>query len=602
MDKSIEHAAKNAFNSSIQIRELKLWQDQCHWIESNPNIKGDQLVCLTLQGEKETLIGGEYAIGNQVHEYGGGDFAVHHNGDIYFIRQKDQQIYCLERHTKSIKKITTGKTYKRYADIDLSYDALISIREVHNWPNIINSIITIDLKTHEEKVVAEGHDFYACPRFSSDGTQWAYLYWDHPNMPWNQCLLCYGKWSSKSAMTTINHSKSDVISQFCWTPENQLFYTSDHSGWSNMYINDKAIFASDMHFGFERWQQGQQNIAITKSGIVIAIAGPPEKRVLGRMLGNEWLPFELPCCDFLPFIATCDDKVYVLGAFSDCPPKILCIDLMTQDWSIIQENDINQNLDAVIKAKHIQFPTLDGEKAHAFFYHAKKNNTTTEQSPLLVLCHGGPTASTSPQWDPMIQFWVGQGISVVDVNYRGSTGYGRKYQDALKHKWGIIDVEDCIAARDFLVKNGLINPEKCFIRGKSSGGLTTLRALMWKDKFSAGGCYYGVSDLTQLLSITHKFEQYYLDFLIGPYPKYKKRYEILSPSNSVNRIKAPVIFFHGLLDKVVPPSQTTLMIDALKSRNILCEYISFKNEKHGFKDLKNKINALIKEYQFYMRK
>ena len=281
------------------------------------------------------------------------------------------------------------------------------------------------------------------------------------------------------------------------------------------------LFSADMHFGYERWQQGGQNLAITDGGSIVAIAGPPEKRVLGCIKDGFWVPFSLPACDFSPYIAVTEDYIIVQACFDNQPPKILKIHVQSGEWQVLLAdatfNDSQQN--AVIRPQSICFKTLDNAHAYGFFYAAKKKNESLP--PLLVLCHGGPTAATSPQWDPMVQFWAQQGISVVDVNYRGSTGYGRQYQDALEHKWGVLDVEDCVAARDYLVNTGQVDPKRCFIRGKSSGGLTTLLALMWADRFAAGGCYYGVSDLMTLVSTTHKFEQYYLDFLIGPYPEEK---------------------------------------------------------------------------------
>ena len=601
MSVSIEKSAQNAFQALTQRREIKIWQGLCHWIESSPDIKGDYLVVLNQDGEHEILIQGEYAIGNQVHEYGGGDYTIHPNGDIYFIRQADQQIYCFKRQKKIITPITTKHTETRYADMDIFGNKLLALKETHD-KDVQNVIVEIDLLTLKEIIVAEGHDFYASPRFSRNGKAWAYVFWDHPNLPWNQCQLCYGSYLEKDNMTVVNTSQQDVISQFCWTPDGQLLYTSDQTGWANLYINGSALHPSQKYFGFERWQQGQQNIAITDSGICVAIFGPPEERRLGRMVDNAWVPYDLACCDFMPFIATDKDSIYVIGAYSHCSPKILCIDAVSGVCSVICEDTQAHDAESVVVAKHIEFPTLDGQKSHAFFYHAKEYADAKQPSPLLVLCHGGPTAFTSRQWDPMIQFWVGQGISVVDVNYRGSTGYGRAYQDALRHEWGVIDVADCIAARDYLVKKELVDGERCFIRGKSSGGLTTLRALMWQGKFAAGGCYYGVSDLTQLLKITHKFEKYYLDYLIGPFPKDKQRYIDRSPTHDIQKITSPIIFFHGLLDKVVPPSQTTMMIEALETNHIPCEYHAFPDEKHGFKNFKNKITALINECQFYLSK
>ncbi|MEE2770379.1 MAG: prolyl oligopeptidase family serine peptidase [Pseudomonadota bacterium] len=602
MKGSIESAAKKALSSLTQRREVKTWQNRYYWIEQSPEIKGEYLVELTEGGEKNILISGDFAPGNSVHEYGGGDYCIAAEGDIYFVCQKDQQIYLFNRLTKQIQKVSKGKKTSRYADIDVSNQVLLAVREDHSNDLTQNMIIAIDLNNGTEKIVAEGHDFYGSPRFNENGHMWAYIYWDHPHMPWDQCKLCYGYWSDEAHMITINQSDEDVISQFCWTSDNKLLYTSDFTGWANLYLDGKPVCLTQQHFGFERWQQGQQNIGMTESGTIVAIAGPPEARVLGRIVGRNWVPFDLPCCDFAPFIATQKENVIVIGAYHDCPPKILKINTNTGNCEIIQDNCMDYDHKAVVKAKAIVFPTLDGQESYAFFYESHNYLQASKKSPLLVLCHGGPTSATSPQWDPMIQFWLQQGISVVDVNYRGSTGYGRKYQDALKYQWGVLDVEDAIAARDFLVKEGLVDPKRCFIRGKSSGGLTTLRALMWQDKFAAGGCYYGVSDLTQLLKITHKFEQHYLDYLIGPYPEEKKRYDERSPSNHIKKITAPIIFFHGLLDKVVPPSQTTVMVEALQKLNIPCEYHTFETEKHGFKESEHKITALIKECQFYLSK
>lgn len=596
----IEQAASKALQKQIKRREIKTWQNKLYWIESGGNIFGDYLVELDESNQVNILIANEYAIGNAVHEYGGGDFTIQNNGDIFFVRQVDQNIYHWDRASKLITQISTDNQKCRYADLDVRFNQLLAVKEIHENKHVVNCVVCIDLDTKQEKIVAEGHDFYACPRFSPDGKKWAYLYWDHPFMPWQQCMLCYCEWQSQKNIKILNQSNKEVISQYCWYGDQEIIFSSDRTGWANIYHGNKALFSADMHFGYERWQQGGQNLAITDGGSIVAIAGPPEKRVLGCIKDGFWVPFSLPACDFSPYIAVTEDYIIVQACFDNQPPKILKIHVQSGEWQVLLAdanfNDSQQN--AVIRPQSICFKTLDNASAYGFFYAAKKKNESLP--PLLVLCHGGPTAATSPQWDPMVQFWAQQGISVVDVNYRGSTGYGRQYQDALEHKWGVLDVEDCVAARDYLVNTGQVDPKRCFIRGKSSGGLTTLLALMWADRFAAGGCYYGVSDLMTLVSTTHKFEQYYLDFLIGPYPEEKNRYFSRSPLKNAKKIKAPVIFFHGLLDKVVPISQTELIMKALKEQNISCEAHFFDNEKHGFKDIKNKIKALVCEYNFFI--
>lgn len=588
--------ATQAVAAATKRREIKAWHNDLYWIESRPEQKGDALIKWS-HGQQTLIIGGEYALGNAVHEYGGGDYTLDSAGNVYFVRKKDQQIYQWIAKDKHIKPLTHGDSSMRYADLDIKGDDLIAVKELHHDHKVTNVIVHIDLLTHKETVVAEGHDFYACPRFEPNGKNWAYLSWNHPKMPWDVCELWVGVWS-ETAMQCMNEAKDEVISQFFWH-EGSLYYVSDRTGWANVYQDGKPLCAIPLHFGIERWQFGGQTIGMTQSGQVVAIAGPPHDRQLGLIRDGQWHALSLPCCDYSLDLVVQGDAVVVQGLFMDQPAKIIAVDVYSGEWQIVVDAANPNPKMSPIKPEHRTFKTMDGEEAHAFFYDAMEA-TSTVKPPLLVMCHGGPTAATSPSWDPMVQFWVQMGFSVVDVNYRGSTGYGRAYQDALKYRWGEQDLADCVAAVHDLIRADKINPAHCFIRGKSSGGLTALMGLVNYPEFKAGASYYGVTDLMQLMQITHKFEQFYLDDLIGPYPEAKADYQGRSPVNHLANFNKPVIFFHGLKDAVVPPMQTEAVVNRLKQRGLVVEYHAYPQEKHGFKAFETKKDALMKECQFYL--
>lgn len=602
---------------SVRYSDVKLFQGKLYWIETRPNEKGRSvLVCSDNQQQFEPL-DSTNNLRTRAQEYGGSCYCLAENC-IYFVNNDDQAIYEFDIKHNFQKCISPAGNF-RYADLlfDAKYQRLICIRETindHHFP--ITEIISIHLHSKKISILASGNDFYSNPQISPCGQFLSYLTWNHPQMPWDGSLCYQAKLNTNGEIEStilVAGSDHESIFQPQWSPDGELFFVSDRNNWWNIYAwngsNARCIYKMDAEFATPQWVFGMSTYGFLNSQEIFCCYNRKGKWSLARININtssftsidsdfcdiQSIAAEKECAAFIAASATRSSQVFLFTANQ--------IEAVTENKSTLDPNDI-----AI--AQPIEFPTSDGEQAYGFFYAATNSNIRLNTSgiqdkiqkpPLIVFCHGGPTGACETGLNLKIQFWTSRGFAVVDVNYRGSTGYGRQYRDALKKFWGIKDVIDVGSAADYLIKHNKVHEQLTIIRGSSAGGFTVLAALTFSNRFSIGCSLYGIGDLEALAKDTHKFEAHYLDSLVGQYPQERAEYIARSPIHHIEKLNCPVIFFQGMEDKVVPPAQAEAMVNALKNKKIPVQYIQFNNEGHGFRQADNIKAVYENELAFYQR-
>ena len=551
----------------------------------------------------------------RVHEYGGGAFAVVH-GTIYFSNFADQRIYRQE--PGAMPHPITPEANLRYADIaiDRRRSRIICVREDHTVAGRepVNTLASLKLEDGKRsRVLVSGNDFYSSPHLSPDGSRLAWLTWNHPNMPWDGTELWVGELRADGSLEHTERVAGDIeesVFQPEWSPDDSLYFVSDRTGWWNLYrwsdgkIEPLCEMKAD--FGRPQWVFGMSTYAFESAGCIICAyteQGIWRLASLDTETGRIEL-IEIPYTDIWSLRASSGLAVFVAGSPTE-PPSIVRLDLTSRRIDILRRSsNVTVEAEYLSIPKAIEFPTENGLTAHAFSYAPRNRDYTGpsgERPPLLVISHGGPTAATSTVLFWPVQYWTSRGIAVLDVNYGGSSGYGRAYRQRLNGQWGVVDLDDCVNGARYLVKIGEVDRDRLAIRGGSAGGYTTLCALTFHNIFKAGASYFGVSDLEALTKDTHKFESHYLDRLIGPYPEERNLYRERSPIHFVNRISCPVILFQGLEDKVVPPNQAELIVEALREKGLPVAYVPFDGEQHGFRRAKNIKCSLDAELYFYSK-
>jgi dipeptidyl aminopeptidase/acylaminoacyl peptidase len=615
---------------SITLSEARFDGEDVYWLEGRPQELGRLVVvrASTVNGHATDITPEPYNARTRVHEYGGGSWTVA-DGNVYFSNFADGRLYCQTHNSSHPIPLTPAPAVLerqwRFADgvIDRARQRWIGVREDHAGDGEpVNTIVAVDLDQpgrEPGRVLAGGHDFFASPRLSPDGRWLVWLTWDHPNMPWNATTVWLSELDGPGNLTEpliIAGSASESVLQPEWSPDGRaLFFVSDRSGWWNLYRFDLALRTSEplapmaAEFGVPLWRLGARTYACAGSDRIVCAYS---KSGLGQLavleLKDKVLrPFETPFTDFSSVRANSDRAVFRAGA-SNHPASIVMLNLMSGAYQVLKkETDLldqpgSRITDYLSMVRSVEFPTSDGNTAYGLFYPPHNPDyagLTDELPPLLVKCHGGPTASASSVLDLATQFWTSRGIAVLDVNYGGSTGFGRAYRNRLHLNWGIVDVDDCLNGAKFLVAEGLVAHNRIVIRGGSAGGYTTLAALTFRDFFQGGASYYGVSDLAVLARETHKFESRYLDWLIGPYPQAQDRYRERSPLYHVDQLSRPVIFFQGAEDAIVPPNQAEALVEALRRKSKPVGYFLFSGEQHGFRKAANIQRSLDAELQFY---
>src|SRR5262245_47893646 len=611
---------------SITLSEVCLDGGHVYWLEGRPQEQGRCVVVRAgADGRATDITPPAYNARTRVHEYGGGSWTVR-DGTVYFSNFADGRLYRQEAGALQPQALTPepaapGRQW-RFADgvIDRRRNRWIGVREDHTVDGEpVNAIVAVDLGNGggPGHVLASGRDVYAAPRLSPDGRRLVWLAWEQPNMPSNGPRLYLGELEGAiSKLEPIAGGATESIFQPEWSPDGaQIVFVSDRSCWWNLYSLDletravRALVPIAAEFGLPQWVFGMSTYAFAgPERIVCSYSQGGLGRLAMLDLANESLtPVATPFTEFGSMRVEGDRAVFRAGA-PNHPASVVALDLASRRHSVPKRaTDILDRAyldlgDYLTRVEIVEFPTTSGETAFGLFYPPRNPDyapAPEERPPLLIKCHGGPTSAASSTLNLGIQYWTSRGIAVLDVNYRGSTGFGRAYRDRLQLSWGVVDVDDCVAGAQFLAAQGRIDGKRCVISGGSAGGYTTLAALTFRDFFQGGASYYGVSDVAALASDTHKFESRYLDWLIGPYPQEEARYRERSPLYHADRLAKPVIFFQGEEDAVVPPNQAERMVEALRRKGNPVGYFLFAGEQHGFRKAGNIQRCLDAELAFY---
>ncbi|MET3130384.1 dipeptidyl aminopeptidase/acylaminoacyl peptidase [Oxalobacteraceae bacterium GrIS 1.11] len=587
--------------------------DDIFWLAGRAAEGGRNTLLRQRCASVDELTPAPWNVRTRVHEYGGGAYAV--AGDtVYFSNFIDNLIY-IKVGADAPRALTRPGT-ARHADfsVDGQRQRLIGVRELHPAEGAAhpdNSLCAIGADG-AETVLAQGHDFYAAPRLSPDSRLLAWLSWDHPRMPWQGTELWLAEVGADGMLTAprlIAGGAQESICQPEWSPEGVLHFVSDRSGWWNLYrlngTQTEALCPMQAEFACPHWTFGVAMYGFGAGGDIICTYIEQGVSHLGRLAAGRG-PLQAIPTPYQEIRELCVGPGFValLGGAPTIPLELARIDFANGELEVLARSILDLPEPAYISLpQSVSYPS-GGRTAHAFFYppcNADCAAAPDSKPPLIVISHGGPTSMTSNTLKLATQFWTSRGFGVLDVNYGGSSGYGRAYRDALQGQWGIVDVDDCVAGARYLAERGLADPERLIIRGGSAGGLTTLCALTFHDVFKAGASYYGVSDLEGLDLDSHKFESHYNAYLIAPAPEAQALYLARSPIHHTERLRRPMIFFQGLDDKVVPPQQSALMVDALKRRGVPVAYLALEGEGHGFRKAENIARTLEAELYFYLR-
>ncbi|MCC2954770.1 prolyl oligopeptidase family serine peptidase [Massilia sp. IC2-477] len=579
-----------------------------YWLEGRASEAGRS----TLVSTGGELTPAPFNVRSKVHEYGGGAYVVA-GGSAWFSNHADSRLYRVDAGAQPVA-VTAEDNKRRYADfvVDAPRRRLISVREDHSagghYPE--NTIAAIGFDGLET-VLVDGNDFYAAPRISPDGRHLAWLCWDHPRMPWEGSELWLADIQDDGTLANgrlVAGGPQESICQPEWSPGGVLHFVSDRSGWWNLYRYEGGVVGAlcprDAEFGGPQWTFGGSLYGFRAEDEIVCayIEGGVSK--LGRLRGGELTEIATPYEEIRELRVNAH-TVALLGGAPTVALELARIDLDSGQHEVLARS-IAQLPDVgyLSVPRSISYPSANGRTAYAFHYpptNADFAPQDGELPPLIVIGHGGPTGMAASTLKLATQFWTSRGFAVLDVNYGGSTGFGRAYRDLLKGQWGVVDVEDCVAGARHLASQGLADPRRLLVRGSSAGGLTTLSALAFHDLFQAGACYYGVSDLAGLDADSHKFESHYNQYLIAPPERAEQVYRERSPIHHTEKLTRPMIFFQGLDDMVVPPQQSETMVEALRARQVPVAYITLEGEGHGFRKAESVVQTLEAELVFYLR-
>ncbi len=589
-----------------------------------------QVVRRTPDGTNIDLLPEGFNARTRVHEYGGGAWLVD-GGWLYFANWTDQRLYRMPvdggADPEPITPEPPSPAAFRFADLRRVGSVLVGVRERHDTGGeAVNEIVAIAADgSRDPAVLVTGPDFVANPRVSPDGDRLTWIQWDHPNMPWDSTELCVAPIDigengiGLSDAAVVAGGPGESVIQPVWTADGTLHFLSDRTGWWNAYalgVDDDpmALTGLEAEIGTPQWVFGMSRYGFLADGrMVFAFAQEGLDHLAVRALDGTITTFGLPYTE-IASLAVRDDSVVFVGGGFDRESEVVEVTIDdSASEPITGEVDVLRparalDLDAgwFSIARPVSFPSgPSGERtAHGLYYPPANPDVDPPEDgapPLLVLIHGGPTGMARARLDLAKQYWTSRGFALVDVNYGGSTGFGRPYRELLRGQWGIVDVEDCVAAVTWLADQGLADTDRLCIRGGSAGGFTVLAALENTDVFAAGACSYGVADLTALAAETHKFESRYDNSLVGPYPEAKAIYEERSPINHVDRLDSPLIVFQGLEDEIVPPNQSEMIVAALRAKGVPVAYLAFEGEQHGFRKAETVITVLGSELAFYGR-
>ncbi|MEM7083346.1 MAG: prolyl oligopeptidase family serine peptidase [Pseudomonadota bacterium] len=583
--------AETLAGASIRLAQPCLDGDRTYWLEGRPTEKGRTvLVMRDADGRVRDLTPEPYDVRSQVHEYGGSAYLVDRD-DIFFVNARDQGIYRIDRRGIHCVFQQDDQRFANFC-LDRTHGRLIAVGEAHvGDKEPINQLVSVSLSDGTLSVLHEGADFYSSPTLNADDSSLAFLTWMHPNMPWDSTTLHVADVTAQglSAVRIIEQGYAAFSPQF--GPDGQLYFVSDRDNFWNLYTTDetgsRAVTQLDAELGMPHWIFGMSTYGFLDADTAIGVASRDGLWHLCRIdLRSSTVTFVDPWLwTAVDHLAVTAEGIVCHAARPDHVDSI--IRLKHDDLKHVQvlrkASDFALDDSMISRAKAITFG--EGQSTAYGFYYAPQHSTTKlpagDAPPLIVLVHGGPTTATGNGLNARIQFWTTRGFAVLDVNYRGSTGFGRRYRHLLQGQWGQFDVEDCIQGAQYLIDQNLAHADRVFIMGGSAGGYTVLSALAFTDFFSGGVSSYGIGDLALLVNDTHKFEARYLDSLVAPFDA--ELYRARSPLYAADQIRVPVLFFQGTEDKMVPLNQAETMVDALKQNGVPVGLEIMVGEGHGFR-------------------
>ena len=605
--------------ATVGLGEVRADGDDVYWLESRASEGGRTVLVRFANGQRHDVTPEPFNVRSRVHEYGGGAYAVA-DGLVVFSNFADNRLYRLDRDGDLPAPITPEGAW-RFADLQLdrANNRLLCVREDHTLPDAepVNTIVQLHLdgpNADGGRIIVSGTDFVASPTLSMDGGRLAWLAWNHPSMPWDGCELWTADLTACGDLNHVHHvagSGTESIFQPRWDADDALFFVSDRTGWWNLYRTAdqeevEPLCPMAAEFGLPQWVFGMSTYTLARPDRIVCTWSSEGAMGFGvlDLATRQLTPFKLPFSEY-DSVQWTGDAALFLAAAATTPWAVVRLDLDSGEYTTLR-----RSTETVIDPADLAVPeplswsAPDGTIAHGFFY-APKNHAYTappgELPPLIVVSHGGPTGATSSAYNVRLQFWTSRGFAVLDVNYGGSTGFGRAYRERLAGQWGVVDVDDCVSGAEYLVAQGRVDGQRLIIRGSSAGGYTTLAALAFRNTFTAGASLYGIGDLEALATGTHKFESRYLEGLVGPYPAARERYVARSPIHHVDRLSCSLILLQGLEDKVVPPSQAEAMAAAVEAKGLPVELVQFADEGHGFRRAESIHRALEAELAFYRR-
>ena len=607
--------AEAVAGESIRIQEPRIEGGSIYWLEMRPRERGrSALVRRDRDGTAKDVLESPWSVRSTVHEYGGGAYAVA-GRTAYFTDAFERRAHAVRMGAEPVSLTPAGLW--RYADfvVDRRRERLVAVREDHCDPEreAEASIVGIDLRPPggQVAVLVSGADFYSNPCISPDGSRICWLQWRHPNMPWDSTELWVGALAGDGA---VEHARlvaggpEESVFQPEWSPDGVLHFVSDRTGYWNLYRwsggRATLLHGREAEFGQPQWIFGQSTYGFASDGSILSSYCEQGRWRLGVIDERGCLSrLESPFTQIESVVVNGIQAVLVAAAPTR-PPELVRLDLEAGEFETLRRSAaVSDDLRAYFtQPRPMLIESQDGEPSHGHYYPPRNPDFVApsgEKPPLIVRLHGGPTAAVGDGLSLTTQFWTSRGFAILDLNYGGSTGFGRAYRERLNGQWGIVDRLDAEAAARHCVRLGLADADRLIVKGGSAGGYSVLCCLAYGTEFAAGASYYGIGNLLDLVRSTHKFESRYLDRLIGPLPDSAALYEERSPLHAVDRVTSPVAFFQGSIDPVVPKDQTEAMVEALRRRSVPVTYYLFDGESHGFKRSRTIRVALEAELAFY---
>ena len=602
--------APRVIEAAVRLGGLRADGDALWWLELRPQEGGrTALVRRGADGTVDDLLPAPWNVRTAVHEYGGGA-AWFRDGVAWFTNWADQRLYRMEPGGEPAAITPEPEVPRglRFADGEVSPDGttIACVRESHEPDGAVaNEIVLLPVAGGSAEVTVSGPDFVSNPRWRPEGDGLCWIEWDHPNMPWDGTRLI-ARVGGEDVLVAGGPVES--VLQPVWEPGGTLLFLSDRSGWWNLYRwwpsdEIEQVVGLDAEIGEPQWVFGRPRYALRRDDAIAFAYWRDGFDHLATVDQNGLVhDLDLPYSEWSD-LAVIGTTVHAIAASPAEEAAVVAVDPSTAAVTVLRPpRSLGLDPGYLRPAESIDFPTTGGRTAHALVY-APANpgyvGPTGDKPPVITFVHGGPTAAARPSLALDIRFWTSRGFAVVDVNYGGSTGYGRAFRDQLKGTWGIVDVDDCEAAVTYLADAGRVDPARLCIAGGSAGGFTVLACLAFRETFSAGADQFGVADLEALARDTHKFESRYLDTLVGPYPERRDVYVARSPIHHLDGFDRPLIVLQGLEDEIVPPNQSEMIVDALRAKGVPVAYLPFEGEQHGFRQAPNIIRALEGELSFF---